>query len=101
MLYHNLVADNEATPFFRWIKPIIGYFTLCDFGKMTTQTEMRQTMQSLTPWSFTIKPLLSCQLAEMHITGWMAAVLLNRFKSRAGDRKIVQYLVSVDVPGSS
>jgi hypothetical protein len=43
-----------------------------------------------------MKPLLSCSLSEMHTLGWMVTFVLNRFKAKSGDRKIVQYLLEVD-----
>ena len=40
MLYHNLVPDEDATWFWRTTKPLLVYFTLVDFGKLTTLTEV-------------------------------------------------------------
>mmetsp|Transcript_33414 Transcript_33414/g.68350 ORF Transcript_33414/g.68350 Transcript_33414/m.68350 type:complete len:240 (+) Transcript_33414:60-779(+) len=96
MLYHNLVPDEEATWFWRVSKPLLNYITLVDFGKLTTLTEMRQCMQEMTTCSFTMKPLLSCTLSEMHACGWLVTSVLNCFKAKSGDRKIVQYLLEVD-----
>lgn len=96
MLYHNLVPDEEATWFWRITKPLLVYVTLVDFGKLTTLTEMRQAMQAMTSKSFTMKPLLTCTLSEMHVMGWLTTVILNRFKSGGGDRKIEQYLIEVE-----
>lgn len=63
------------------------YLTLVDFGKLTTMTEMRQAMQAMTSKPFTIKPLLSCSLSDMHWSGWAATWLLNRFKVCREERR--------------
>ena len=57
---------------------------------------MRQAMQTMTPKSFTMKPLLTCTLSEMHVLGWLATTMINCFKSGGGDRRIEQYLIEVD-----
>lgn len=97
MLYHNLVQDDEATWFWRASKPLLNYLTLVDFGRLTTMTEMRQSLQDMSGKKpFTIKPLLECTLSDMHVLGWFVTFVLNRFKSGGGERKIVQYLMEVE-----
>jgi hypothetical protein len=95
-LYHNLVPDKEATSFWRLTKPLLVYFTLVDFGKLTTLTEMRQCMQKLTDKPFTMKPLLECGLGDMHFLAKLAVKVVNFFKPGAGNRQISQYLVEVN-----
>lgn len=96
MLYHNLVPDNEATWFWRWSKPLLVYLTLCDFGKLTTLTEMDVTMKSMTNRPYKMAPLLECQLSDMHVLGWIVSWIVNQFKSGGGDRKVSQYLLEVE-----
>lgn len=96
LLYHNLVPDKEATPFWRVTKPLLLYCTLVDFGKLTTLTEMRQCMQKLTDKPFTMKPLLECTLGDMHFLANIAVKLMNFVKPGYGDRQISQYLVEVN-----
>mmetsp|Transcript_12161 Transcript_12161/g.14695 ORF Transcript_12161/g.14695 Transcript_12161/m.14695 type:complete len:239 (+) Transcript_12161:98-814(+) len=96
LLYHNLVPDEEATPFWRKLKPMLLYFTLVDFGRLTTLSEMRQCMQSLTDKPFTIRPLLQCKLSEMHILAGIGRQVLDLFHVGGGDRQIIQYLTEVD-----
>ncbi len=96
LMYHNLVEDHEATWFWRATKPLLYYVTLVDFGRLTTLSEMRASLRTLTPRSCAINPLLSCTLAEMHPLSWIAAALMNVYKKGSGNRKIVQYLVEVD-----
>lgn len=95
MLYHNLVEEGQASWIIRKIKPLLKYFTLVDFGKLTTVTEMRQTLQGLTDRSFAIRPLLTCPMKDMHVTALVSSILLNLYKKGEGDREIVQYLVEV------
>ncbi len=82
------------------IKPQLKYFCLVDFGRLTTVTDMRQSLQTMTSRPYSIRPLLSCSLADMHVLGSLATFILNRCKKGDGNRKIVQYLVEVDGEGA-
>jgi hypothetical protein len=126
LLYHNLVEDHEATWFWRRLKPLLGYLTLVDFGRLTTLSEMRSVLHDIISGSgvsggadglarkagagaassasasaVIIRPLLSCGLAEMHPLGRAASLLLNTLHKGSGDRRIVQYIVEVPAPTAS
>lgn len=95
-MYHNLVQDNEATWFWRTIKPLLKYIILVDFGRTTTVNEMRLCLQRNTARRFTMRPFLTCTLKDMHVLGQYACTLMNTFSRGSGNRSIVQYLVEVD-----
>jgi len=73
LMYHNLVDDEDpakldkyaSLSLQRWIKPRIVYFSLVDFGEMTTTSEMRKFLKDSVPdAACSMKVLLSSTAAE-------------------------------------
>ncbi len=86
LLFHNLVEEKNA--FAEWAKPKIKYFTLVDFGELTSIKEMEEECKK---WGFTnykVEPCLKCQYRDMY---WAFNI------PGLGDTVITQYLVSLNV----
>jgi len=84
LLFHNLVEEKNA--FVEWMKPKVKYFTLVDFGELTSIKEMEEECKK---WGFTkynVEPCLKCQYKDMY---WAFNV------PGLGDTVITQYLVSL------
>ena len=84
-LYHNLV--QEKSWFLSWFKPRIKYFSLVDFGQLTSKKEQEEIIAN--DWGisdYTIEPLLECSYGEMH---WLLNFPIIR------DYRITQYLVTL------
>ena len=69
LMYHNLINEkyisSRALNVKRWIKPLIQYITLVDFGKITTTNEMWEFINKTVPNSkCSINILLSSTVAE-------------------------------------
>lgn len=65
-LYHNLVENKNW--FLAWLKPRIKYFTLVDFGALTSIQEQEEIIKA--QWGvpkFKIEPLLSCKYGQMSL----------------------------------
>ena len=84
LLFHNLVEEKNV--FVEWMKPKVKYFTLVDFGELTSIQEMELECKK---WGFTkynVEPCLKCQYKDMY---WAFNV------PGLGDTVITQYLVSL------
>lgn len=65
-LYHNLVVNKNW--FLAWFKPRIKYFTLVDFGALTSVQEQEEIIKG--QWGdpkFKIEPLLTCRYGQMSL----------------------------------
>jgi len=84
LLFHNLVEEKNAIV--EWVKPKVKYFTLVDFGELTSIQEMELECKQ---WGFTkynVEPCLKCQYKDMY---WAFNI------PGLGDTVITQYLVSL------
>jgi len=98
MMYHNLSRDQGVLlRLKRIMKPLIYYFTLVDFGRLTTLEEMEAIVKRLTKSDMIIEPLLRCRWSEMHfLAGWLEP-FVNLFPCLKISSDIVQYLVTVNI----
>jgi len=96
MMYHNLSKDEGCVLCIkRTLKPMIKYFTLVDFGRLTTVDEMKAILKRSTDKEFLIEPLLKCKLSEMYfVAGWLEP-FARLFTGGKVSTNVVQYLVSI------
>lgn len=85
-LYHNLV-DNKNW-FLSWLKPRIKYFTLVDFGALTSVKEQEEIISGWGVKKFRIEPLLTCKYGQMSLAFNFIPVIRNWM--------ITQYLVTLE-----
>jgi len=98
MLYHNLSQDEGMMlTIKRTLKPLVKYFTLVDFGRLTTVGEMQAILKRTTDKEFLIEPLLKCKWSEMYfLAGWLEP-LARLISGPEVSHNVVQYLVTVVV----
>lgn len=83
-LFHNLVEEKNT--FVEWMKPKVKYFTLVDFGELTSIKEMEEECKNWGFSKYNIDLCLHCKYRDMY---WAFNV------PGLGDTIITQYLVSL------